>query len=85
MTIIKTELIVDFGPIAPDAPEDTPVTFTVRNEGTSESWPGGQFRCPLDAQALADIRWYLEEYWRWRWPCRVAWSPLWNHQRGKPF
>ena len=65
MPIPKTELTVDFGPIAPDAPEDTPVPFTVRNEGTSESWPGGQFRCPLDTQALADVRWYLEEYWRW--------------------
>jgi len=65
MPIPDTELTVDFGPIAPDAPEDAPVSFTVRNEGTGESWSEGKFRCPLAEQALADIRWYLEEYWQW--------------------
>jgi len=65
MAIPKTELIVDFGPIAPDAPADAAVTFTVRNEGAGESGSEGQFRCPLDEKALADIRWYLEEYGQW--------------------
>ena len=32
MPIPKTELTVDFGPIPPDAPDDTPVPFSVRNE-----------------------------------------------------
>jgi hypothetical protein len=65
MAILNTELTVDFGPIASDAPEDTPVSFTVRNEGTGESWSEGEFRRPLAEKALADIRWYLEGYWRW--------------------
>ena len=65
MAIPNTELTVDFGPIAPDAPEDTPIPFTVRNEGTGESWSEGEFRCPLDEKALGDIRWYLEEYGQW--------------------
>lgn len=65
MPVPRTELTVDFGSIAPDAPEDAPVPFTVRNERTGESWSEGQFRCPLDEQAVGDMRWYLEEYWQW--------------------
>ena len=65
MPVPRTELTVDFGPIAPDAPEDTPVPFSVRNERTGESWSEGEFRCPLDEQAVGDMRWYLEEYWQW--------------------
>jgi len=60
-----TELFIDFGPIAPDAPEETPVTFSVRNPATGEAWSRGQFRSLLDARALADIHWYLEEYVQW--------------------
>lgn len=60
-----TELIIDFGPIAPDAPEETPVSFSVRNPATGDAWSGGQFRSPLDARARADIHWYLEEYIQW--------------------
>jgi len=65
MPVPRTELTVDFGPIATSAPEDTPVPFTVRNERTGESWSEGEFRCPLDEQAVGDMRWYLEEYWQW--------------------
>jgi len=65
MPIPKTELTVDFRPIAPDAPEDALVPFSVRNEGTGESWSEGEFRCPLDEQARGEMRWYLEEYWQW--------------------
>jgi hypothetical protein len=64
-TTTATELIIDFGPIAPDAPEETPVPFSVRNPATGEAWSRGQFRSPLDARALADIHWYLEEYVQW--------------------
>jgi hypothetical protein len=59
------ELTIDFGSIANDAPDDAPVPFTVRNEATGESWAEGQFRSPLDEKALADLRWYLEEYGQW--------------------
>ncbi len=65
MPIPQLELTIDFDHIAPDAPEDTPVSFSVRNEQTGESWNGGEFRCPLKAEALDDVRWYLEEYWTW--------------------
>jgi len=60
MPIPKIELTVDFDHIDPDAPNDTPVPFSVRNEQTGESWSEGEFRCPL-----GEMRWYLEEYWRW--------------------
>jgi hypothetical protein len=65
MPIPLSELTIDFSPIPPGAPEDTPVSFSVRNEATGESWSGGAFRCPLDDKALADLRWYLEEYGEW--------------------
>jgi hypothetical protein len=65
MPIPEAELTIDFGPIAPDAPEDAPVSFSVRNEQTGESWPGGEFRSPLDEAARNDVRWYLEEYGLW--------------------
>jgi tetratricopeptide (TPR) repeat protein len=65
MTTPTTELIVDFAPVAPDAPADAPIAFSVRNEATGDGWNGGSFRSPLDAVALADLRWYLEEYVQW--------------------
>jgi len=65
MPVPELELTVDFGSVAPGAPDDTPVPFSVRNEGTGESWSKGEFRCPLDEKALGDVRWYLEEYWQW--------------------
>ena len=65
MPVPQSELVIEFGSIAPDAPEDAPVPFSVRREGTGESWSGGEFRCPLDEEALRDIRWYLEEYGLW--------------------
>ena len=64
-TSTTTELIIDFGPIAPEAPEETPVTFSVRNPATGEAWSRGEFRSPLDEKARADIHWYLEEYTQW--------------------
>ena len=65
MSLPQSELVIEFGSIAPDAPEDTPVPFSVRREGIGESWDGGAFRCPLDERALGDVRWYLEEYGQW--------------------
>ena len=52
MTTPTTELIVDFAPVAPDAPADAPIAFSVRNEATGDGWNGGSFRSPLDAVAL---------------------------------
>ncbi|MCP4514611.1 MAG: hypothetical protein GY824_05190, partial [Delftia sp.] len=65
MPIPQAELTIDFGPIAPDAPEDTPVSFSVRDEQTNTSWSGGEFLCPLEDESLEDVRWYLEEYGAW--------------------
>lgn len=65
MTTPATELIVDFAPVASDAPADATFAFSVRNEATGDAWSGGSFRSPLDDVALADLRWYLEEYVQW--------------------
>lgn len=80
MPIPKTELTIDFGPIAPDAPEDTPVSFTVRNERTGESWSEGQFRCPLDEKAVI-IRVWPKTVGSSRQQQRVEkHGPLWDNQ-----
>jgi len=65
MSLPPTELTIDFAHIPPDAPDDAPVPYTVRNEATGESWAEGKFRSPLDDKALSDLRWYLEEYGQW--------------------
>ena len=58
------ELTVAFQTLPPDAPDDTPVSFSLRCPALGSPVPG-QFHNPLDDQVLGEIRWYLEEYWRW--------------------
>jgi hypothetical protein len=60
------ELVLAFQPIAPDAPDDALVGFSVRCPQTGGAWDGGQFVNPLDdAKVTGEIRWYLEDYWKW--------------------
>jgi tetratricopeptide (TPR) repeat protein len=58
------ELTIAFDALPPDAPDDAPVGFSLRCPELG-SPVQGEFRNPLGAAALADMRWYLEEYPRW--------------------
>jgi hypothetical protein len=59
------ELTVAFDTLPPDAPDDAPVGFSLRCLSIQSSPVQGEFRNPLGEKALNDIRWYLEEYWKW--------------------
>jgi tetratricopeptide (TPR) repeat protein len=48
-----------------DASSDTAAPVTLRCEALKVQLEGGMFSSPLTKQERDDLRWYLEDYWRW--------------------
>lgn len=59
------DLQVEISARPPDAPSDSAVPITLRCEALKLQLEGEMFSYPLAKQERDDLRWYLEEYWRW--------------------
>ena len=61
---IPLELIIAFDDLPPDTPDDAPIGFALDCRPIQCSYRGA-FVNPIDDKARGEIRWYLEEYYRW--------------------